>query len=128
MVMVSPSIARQIVVRLAGVPNACCNSANVRSDCSAINASNWGKTGVKMGVRHRTWRRGAVSPDSRRRCFNRFTHDTLTRYFSATASARIPASLSSSTRVRKSIEYAAIGTSSATGVPCGRTTYKCKTR
>ena len=128
MVMAKPSIARQIVVKLAVVPRACCNSANVRSDCSAINASNRGSSGIKMGVRHRIWRRGAISPDSRRRCFNRFTHDRLTRYFSATASARIPASLSSSTRVRTSIEYAAIGTSAATGVPCGRTTYKCKTR
>ena len=128
MVMAKRAIARQIVVRLAGVPSACRSSANVRSDWSAINASYRGRSGVKIGVRHRSWRRGATSPDSRRRCFNRFTHDKLTRYFSATASARIPASLSSSTRVRKSIEYAAIGTSSATGVPCGRTTYKCKTR
>ena len=124
MVIARPSMARQIVARLAVVPSACRSSANVRSDCSTINASNRGSSGVKIGVRHRTWWRGAISPDSRRRCFNRFTHDRLTRYFSATASARIPASLSSSTRVRKSIEYAAIGTSSAREVPCGRTTYK----
>jgi hypothetical protein len=124
MVIASRSIARQIVARLADVPNACCSSANVRSGCSVINVSKRGRSGVKMGVRHRVCRRGAISPDSRRRCFTRRTHDALTRYFSATASAVIPTSLSCSTRVRKSIEYAAIGTSSARGVPCGRTTYK----
>jgi hypothetical protein len=121
--MAMRSIARQIVAKLADVPKACCNSANVRSGCSVIKLSNRGSSGAKIGVRHRVCLRGAISPDSRRRCFNRFTQDRLTRYLSATASAVIPASLSSRTRVRKSIEYGAIGTS-ATGVPCGRTMYK----
>ena len=78
MVMASPSMARQIVARLAEVPNACCSSANVRSDCSVIKASNRGRSGVKMGVRHRVCFRGAIAPVSRRRCFKASTQARLT--------------------------------------------------
>lgn len=38
MVMASRSMARQIVARLAEVPSACCNSANVRSRCYSCQA------------------------------------------------------------------------------------------
>ena len=95
----------------ADVPNACRNSANVRSGCSVIKAANRGRSGVKIGVRHRVCVRGAIEPVSRRRCWSRWTQARLTEYFAATSSARMPASQSRMTRVRKSIEYGAIGTS-----------------
>ncbi len=54
---------------------------------------------------------GAGTPDppaSRRRCFNRRTHDGLTENVAATSSAPAPASQAFNTRSRKSIEYARI--------------------
>ena len=68
--------------------------------------------------------RGVTSPVSRRRCFRRRTHDALTWYLSATASAFIPWALSRNARVRKSIEYAAIDTSCEQEYHVRRTTYK----
>ena len=100
--------ARQIVGRLADVGNACCNSTSVRSGCSRIRIASRGNCACRSGVRHRVWRRGAISPVSRRRFFRRSTHARLTAYFSATSFDAMPASLSLSTRVRKSREYAAI--------------------
>ena len=100
--------ARQIVGRLADVGTACCHSTSVRSGCSRIRIASRGNCACRSGVRHRVWRRGAISPVSRRRCFRRSTHARLTAYFSATSFDAMPASLSLSTRVRKSREYAAI--------------------
>ena len=96
--------ARQIVGRLAAVGHACCHSTSVRSGCSRIRIASRGTCACRSGV----WRRGAISPVSRRRCFRRSTHARLTAYFSATSFDAMPASLSLSTRVRKSRAYAAL--------------------
>lgn len=47
--------------------------------------------------------RAVISPFSRRRCFNGHTHDSLIRYFNATARGFIPASRSAKSRVRISM-------------------------
>ena len=73
--------ARQIVGRLADVGNACCNSTSVRSGCSRIRIASRGNCACRSGVRHRVWRRGAISPVSPRRCFRRSTYARLTAYF-----------------------------------------------
>ena len=86
--------ARQIVGRLADVGNACCHSTSVRSGCSRIRIASRGNCAGRRGVRHRVWRRGAISPVSRRRGFRRSTHARLTAYVSATSFDAMPASLS----------------------------------
>ena len=96
--------ARQTVGTLAGVARASFSSASVRSGCAAISAAKVCRCGSSMQRRPCRWTRGATSPVSRRRCFSSRTHDPLTRYFAATSAAFIPASLSRSTRSRRSIE------------------------
>ena len=76
----------------------------VRSGCSAISAARVCRCGSNIRRRPCRWTRGATSPVSRRRCFSSRTHDPLTRYFTATSAAFIPASLSSRARSRRSIE------------------------
>ena len=77
--------------------------------CAAISAAKVCRGGASMQRRPCRWTRGATSPVSRRRCFKSRTHDPLTRDFAATSAAFIPASLSRSTRSRRSIEEARIG-------------------
>jgi hypothetical protein len=102
-------MVRHSVLSAAVVGKADRNSTSVASGVAVINAMSrcsWSALSVRR--RNFVCCRGAVSPVSRRRCFNRSTHARLTEYFEATSLDAIPPSESPNTRVRKSIEYAAI--------------------
>lgn len=97
--------ARQTVVRPTATGSRARNSSSVASECSRTRRRNNSACSANafFTVFGRD-ERAVVSPVSRRRCFNRRIHDSLTRYFVAAVRVVTPPSQSSNIRRRKSIE------------------------
>lgn len=87
------------------------NSARVASGSARTRSRTRASCGASVTGRPGLGGRGASDPVAFCRCLSRRTQDSLTEYFCATAGAFSPARQSAHTRLRKSIEYARIGTS-----------------
>src|SRR5262249_32702484 len=96
--------------RLTRTPRRSRNSARVASGSARTNSRSRASCAARTTGRPGLFGRGAIDPVAFCRCLSRRTHDSLTRYFAATVGVVMPAWQSATTRSRRSIEYARIGT------------------